>query len=129
MKTWIAPLLAAGLIAVACYPAQAGACESDKNKLKVDVTVGADGKPAVSIDPIDACPNDEIEWKFKGAGAREFAIKFASEADSPFNWKHKREKVGKKLKGTVRADAAARDYKYTAEVDGMDRDPMIIIRP
>lgn len=128
MKTWIAPLLAAGSIAMACYPATAGACESDKNKLKVDVTVGADGTPAVSIDPILACRGDEITWKFKGDGAREFAIKFASEADSPFDWKHKREKVGKNLKGTVRGDAASRDYKYTAEVDGKDKDPVIIIR-
>jgi hypothetical protein len=113
---------------MACYPALAGACESDKDKLTIDVTVGADGTPAVSIDPVLACKGDEIKWKFKGEGAREFAIKFASEADSPFDWKHKRDKVGKMLKGTVRNDAAPREYKYTAEVDGKDKDPVIIIR-
>ncbi len=129
MKTWIAPLLAAGTIAMACYPAMAGACESDKTKLTVEVTIGADGTPAVSIDPVQACAGDEIKWKFKGEGAREFAVKFASEEDSPFDWKHKRDKVGKTLKGTVRADAAPREYKYTAEVDGTDLDPIIIIDP
>lgn len=131
MKNWIAPLLAAGTIAMACYPAMAGACESDKTKLTVEVTIGADGKPDVSIDPIRACPGDEIKWKFKGAGAREFAVEFASEEDSPFDWKHKREKVGKTLKGTVRADAARPDdpYKYTARVDDKARDPIIIIDP
>lgn len=131
MKTWIAPLLAAGTIAMACYPAMAGACESDKTKLTVEVTIGADGKPDVSIDPIRACAGDEIKWKFKGEGAREFAVEFASEKDSPFDWKKgvKREKVGKTLKGTVRADAAPRKYKYTARVDEKFRDPIIIIDP
>jgi hypothetical protein len=130
MKNWIAPLLAAGSIAVACYPVQASACESDETKLTVEVTVGADGTPEVSIDPVHACAGDEIKWKFKGEGAREFAVKFASAEDSPFDWKHKREKAGKTLKGTVRADAARPDpYKYTAEVDGKDLDPRIIIDP
>ncbi|HSQ69026.1 MAG TPA: hypothetical protein VLM41_03000 [Steroidobacteraceae bacterium] len=129
MKTWIAPLLAAGSIAMACYPALAGACESDKDKLTVDVTVGADGLPEVSIDPIRACPGDEIKWKFKGEGAREFAVEFASKADSPFDWKDKKEKADKTLKGTVRADAAPKPYKYTAVVDGKPKDPVIIIEP
>ena len=139
MKNWIAPLLAAGTIAMACYPAMAGACESDKTKLTVEVTIGADGKPDVSIDPIRACAGDEIKWKFKGEGAREFAVEFASEKDSPFDWKKdspfdwkkgvKREKVGKTLKGTVRADAAPRKYKYTARVDEKFSDPIIIIDP
>jgi hypothetical protein len=126
MKNWIAPLLAAGSIAVACYPALAGACESDPDKLKVEVTVGADGKPEVSIDPIHACRGDEIKWKFKGEGAREFAVKFAS--DSPFDWKKERS-VNQTLKGTVRADAATKNYDYMTEVDGEDGDPVIIIDP
>jgi plastocyanin len=127
MKTWITPLLAAGSIAVACYPALAGACESDKDKLTLEVTVSANGERVVSPDRIHACRGDEIKWKFKGEGAREFAVKFAS--DSPFDWKKKREKVGKTLKGTVRADAAAKPYDYMAEVDGEDGDPVIVIDP
>lgn len=130
MKTWIAPLLAAGSIAMACYPGLAGACESDKDKLTVDVTIGADGLPEVSIDPIHACPGDEIKWKFKGEGAREFAVEFATEEDSPFDWKGKKgEKVGNMLKGTVRSDAEPKDYKYTAWVDEKFKDPTIIIDP
>lgn len=128
MKTWIAPLLAAGSIAMACYPALAGACESDNDKLTVEVTIGADGLPEVSVDPIRACPGDEIKWKFRGSGAREFAVDFAS-ADSPFDWKRKSENVGATLKGTVRSDAEPDSYKYTAEVDGKPKDPYIIIDP
>ena len=129
MKTWIAPLLAAGSIAVACYPAQARACESDPDKLKVDVMVDENGETVVSPDRIriHACRGDEIKWKFKGEGAREFAVKFAS--DSPFDWKYKPEKVGKTLKGTVRADAATKEYYYIAEVDGDGVDPVIVIDP
>lgn len=130
MKTWIAPLLAAGSIAMACYPALAGACESDKDKLTVEVMVGADGKPVVTPEKLHACPGDEIKWKFKGEGAREFAVEFATQADSPFDWwERKKEKVDKMLKGTVRRDAAPDDYKYTAYVDDEPKDPYIVIDP
>jgi plastocyanin len=127
MKNWIAPLLAAGSIAVACYPALAGACESDPSKLTVEVTVDADGYPEVSMEEIRACAGDEIKWKFK-QGAREFKVEFAS--DSPFDWKQQRENAGGTLKGTVRADAARTDpYKYTVEADGKPLDPTIVIDP
>ena len=131
MKTWIAPLLAAGSIAVACYPAQAGACESDKSKLTVEVTVDANGYPEVSMEDeeVRACAGDEIKWKFK-QGAREFKVEFASLEDSPFEWKQQRENAGGTLKGTVRADAARPDpYKYTIEADGKPLDPVIVIDP
>ena len=128
MKTRIAPLATAGLILLAYYPVQAGACTSDPEKLKITVTVDENGEPVVSDDEVVACVGDEIKWKFKGSGAQHFAVEFKE--DSPFTWKRQKDNVNGTLKGVVKEGTArAEPYKYLAEVDGKILDPKIVVEP
>jgi len=110
--------------------ASAGACEPDPARPPIKVSVGTDGRPEVAPDGVSACVGETIRWIFKGSAAREFAVVFTSEEDSPFDW-HRQ--TGATVTGTVRRDAVkdnrATEYKYSVEVDGKVLDPKIIIEP
>lgn len=124
---------AASFIAVSLTIATLAACVTTNcpgrsPPIQVEVTVGADGLPAVSPDPIRAHEGDEVHWVFHGSTAKEFIVRFTGATDSPFEWT---EEKGASVTGTVKA-GAARDgketrYKYTVGVDGKERDPIIII--
>jgi hypothetical protein len=98
--------------------------------IQVTVSVDANGMPAVAPDPITAREGDKVHWVFQGPAAREFAIKFTSAADSPFDWS---EQKGTQVRGTVKSGAAKdrkrTEYKYSVDVEGKVLDPKIIIEP
>jgi len=124
------------LVGLACcsvlalaFAADATACESSDKKPKIKVSV-VNGEPVVDQDPLRVCVGDEVHWVFAGSDAKEFKVKFASVADSPFDWA---EKNGSSVTGTVRPDAVkdgkATPYLYDVKLDGTTLDPKIIVDP
>jgi plastocyanin len=111
------------------FASNATACESADKKPKIKVSV-ENGKPVVDKDPLRVCVGDEVHWVFTGSEAKEFKVKFASEADSPFDWP---EKKGASVEGTVKTDAVkdgkATPYTYDVQLEGATLDPKIIVDP
>jgi hypothetical protein len=106
-------------------------CEPDAQRTPIMVTVSDSGMPAVSQDTVTACEGEEIRWVFRGPAAREFAIIFMNDAESPFEgWSQRR---GATVTGRIKHGAlkgqAETPYKYDVEVDGQRLDPRIIVVP
>jgi hypothetical protein len=130
----MASCVALGLILSAgmsgCAP---GAIHADGTPIQITVSVDASGMPAVSPDDVTAHEGNEVHWVFQGPAAQEFAVKFTSVANSPFDWSEKKGTGKQQIWGTVKSGAAKdkkrTEYKYSVDVNGKVRDPRIIIEP
>ncbi len=103
---------------------------TSRTPIPVQVSIGNDGTPVVTPEEITAHEKDKVHWVFQGRDSKEFAVKFTSAADSPFEWS---EQKGASVTGTVKSGAAKggkrTDYKYSVDVEGKVKDPKIIIEP
>ncbi len=116
-------VLLAGVSGCASSPSNAG-----KTPIQVTVSVANDGMPVVTPDEITAHEKDKVHWVFQGRDAKEFAVKFTSAVDSPFEWSVQK---GASVTGTIKSGAARdgrrTDYKYSIDVGGKVLDPKIIV--
>jgi hypothetical protein len=122
--------LSCGLVLTTALAGRAAACEQDPNRQPIRVSVGANGQPEVKPDSVSACESETIKWVFQGPTAKEFAIRFTSAEDSPFDWG---EQKGMTVTGTIKAGAAKdrkrTTYEYQVSVEGSSGDPKIIVEP
>jgi plastocyanin len=104
----------------------ASACEPSPGRQPIRVSVGQDGKPAVSPEEVHACVGETIRWVFNGWAAKQFAVEFTSAEESPFSWGTQ---TGATVEGTIRSDAAKKPYPYNVSFDSQASDPRIIVDP
>ncbi len=127
MRKYVPSLVGFAACLAALAPVAAHAC-TDKNNPPIVVKKAADGTVEVSDEVVRACEGETLTWVFTGPDGEEMAIRFSSDADSPFEW---RELRGRKIYGTVKAGAAKNDteteYPYDVSIEGVPRDPKIII--
>jgi hypothetical protein len=118
-------ILLAGVSGCPSNPSKSG-----KTPIQVQVSVASDGMPVVTPEEIRAREKDKVHWVFQGRDAKEFAVKFTSAVDSPFEWS---EQKGASVTGTIKSGAAKggkrTDYKYSVDVEGKVKDPKIIVDP
>jgi hypothetical protein len=81
-----------------------------------------DGKPTVSMDPVELSikAGEQVEWK--AAGGEDFVVSFGSK--TPFGKHYFHE--SRKRSGGIRGNKDT--YKYTVLIEGQELDPSVIIK-
>ncbi|HEX5651336.1 MAG TPA: hypothetical protein VFX69_16890 [Steroidobacteraceae bacterium] len=133
-------LVAAIVTACAATDTDLVTCQNDQEKqtYKLKFKLNSDGcvEQVLKDDDtdgntvtVDRC--DTVEWKVK-KDTKKKSVAFETADGSPFDWSDSGYKDGT-IVGEVKADAAAKSYKYTVRTegptDGCPLDPMIIVQP